>query len=340
MLSHSFRSMRILQMRRSFVSSLSLCSSDNGTSCNENVNANRKAQTLRLQRFYVNRGTFETGAKSSFSLSKEDSRHALKSLRLRVNDAIEVCDGQGRVKRARLVDVDSRRTDATFEMTSEMEENFQPFPGRMKWDVVCACAGIKGERSSVLVEKLTELNGRTLVPLLTSRSGKIGSASASGKTASGGSSSDNSFGRSKRRKDEDEEDEETGKELRWQRVALAASKQSLRAHVFGIEKPVSFNDFVSSTYFSEATCRFVAAAGGADFAEKLRGVKEDILKDDDNNTKERYGLIIIGPEGDFDDDEMKVLMDTCETISLGDLRLRTETAAIASLSIAQMITNV
>ena len=206
---------------------------------------------------------------------------------------------------------------------------------------MCACAGIKGERSSVLVEKLTELNGRALVPLLTSRSGKIGSASASGKNASkGGSSSDNSIGRSKRRKDEEEEDEETGKELRWQRVALAASKQSLRAHVFGIEKPVNFNDFVSSTYFREATCRFVAAAGGADFAEKLRGVKEDIMKDDDEITKERYGLIIIGPEGDFDDDEMKVLMDTCETISLGDLRLRTETAAIASLSIAQMITNV
>lgn len=330
---HSFRSMR---MRRSFVSS-SLSSSDNGTT-SENVNANRKAQTLRLQRFYVRPETFET---SNFSLSKEDSRHALKSLRLRVDDAIEVCDGQGRVKRARLVDVDSRRTDATFEMMSSKEENFHPFPGRVKWDVVCACAGIKGERSSVLVEKLTELNGRALVPLLTSRSGKIGSASASGKNASkGGSSSDNSIGRSKRRKDEEEEDEETGKELRWQRVALAASKQSLRAHVFGIEKPVNFNDFVSSTYFREATCRFVAAAGGADFAEKLRGVKEDILKDDDEITKERYGLIIIGPEGDFDDDEMKVLMDTCETISLGDLRLRTETAAIASLSIAQMITNV
>ena len=331
---HSFRSMRILQSRRSIVSS-SISSSDNGTT-SENVNANRKAQTVRLQRFYVRPETFET---SNFSLSKEDSRHALKSLRLRVNDSIEVCDGQGRVKVARLVDVDARRTDATFEMTSEMEENFHPFPGRVKWDVVCACAGIKGERSSILVEKLTELNGRALVPLLTSRSGKIGSASASGKNAaSGGSSSGSSFDRSKRRKDE--EDEETGKELRWQRVALAASKQSLRAHVFGIEKPVNFNDFVSSTYFREATCRFVAAAGGADFAEKLRGVKEAILKDDDENTKERYGLIIIGPEGDFDDDEMKVLMDTCEAISLGDLRLRTETAAIASLSIAQMITNV
>ena len=167
--------MRILQSRRSFVSS-SLSSSDNGTS--ENVNANRKAQTVRLQRFYVRPETFET---SNFSLSKEDSRHALKSLRLRVDDAIEVCDGQGRVKRARLVDVDSRRTDATFENDELKGGKFSSVSGRVKWDVVCACAGIKGERSSVLVEKLTELNGRALVPLLTSRSGKIGSASAAGR---------------------------------------------------------------------------------------------------------------------------------------------------------------
>ena len=107
-----------------------------------------------------------------------------------------MCDGQGRVKVARLVDVDSRRTDATFEMMSSKEENFHPFPGRVKWDVVCACAGIKGERSSVLVEKLTELNGRALVPLLTSRSGKIGSASAMRKTLKKGGNADNSFGRS------------------------------------------------------------------------------------------------------------------------------------------------
>ena len=66
--------------------------------------------------------------------------------------------------------------------------------------------------------------------------------------------------RSKRRKDQEDEEETEGVEL--VEVALAASKQSLRAHVFCIEKPVSFNDFVSSKYFSEATCRFVAAVEG------------------------------------------------------------------------------
>ena len=307
-------------------------SSSATTTTRDAVREKRNEQNLRLQRFYVDRTAFNS---ATFSLSKEDSRHALKSLRLKIDDRIECCDGQGRIKVARLREVDARKTEATFEMEGEDGEVFfQPFPGRMKWDVVVACAGIKGGRSDWLVEKLTELNGRTLVPLLTSRSGKIGSASAS----SGGKSSN-----SKRRKDEEDE-EETGKELRWQRVALAASKQSLRAHVFEIEKPVSFSDLVSSKYFSEATCRFVAAAGGADFAEKLRGVRESISSDGSDsssseNKEEHYGLIIIGPEGDFDDDEMKALMDTCETISLGDLRLRTETAAIASLSIAQMITN-
>jgi len=307
-------------------------SSSATTTTRDAVREKRNEQNLRLQRFYVDRTAFNS---ATFSLSKEDSRHALKSLRLKIDDRIECCDGQGRIKVARLREVDARKTEATFEMEGEDGEVFfQPFPGRMKWDVVVACAGIKGGRSDWLVEKLTELNGRTLVPLLTSRSGKIGSASAS----SGGKSSN-----SKRRKDEEEE-EETGKELRWQRVALAASKQSLRAHVFEIEKPVSFSDLVSSKYFSDATCRFVAAAGGADFAEKLRGVRESISSNGSDsssseNKEEQYGLIIIGPEGDFDDDEMKALMDTCETISLGDLRLRTETAAIASLSIAQMITN-
>ena len=139
-----------------------------------NVREKRAEQKRRLQRFYVDASTF---ASPIFSLSKEESRHALKSLRLNIDDVIECCDGNGRLKIARLIEVDSRKTEATFEGVDE-EERVVAFPGRMKWDVVVACAGIKGGRSDWLVEKLTELNGRKLVPLLTSRSGKIGSASS------------------------------------------------------------------------------------------------------------------------------------------------------------------
>ena len=39
---------------------------------------------------------------------------------------------------------------------------------------------------------------------------------------------------------------------------------------------------------------------------------------DNSNSEEneQYGILIVGPRGDFDDEEMQTLMDTCETISL------------------------
>jgi 16S rRNA (uracil1498-N3)-methyltransferase len=43
---------------------------------------------------------------------------------------------------------------------------------------------------------------------------------------------------------------------------------------------------------------------------------------------------LIGPEGDFSDNEMNVLRDNnIEIVSLGNRRLRTETAAITALNI-------
>ena len=83
----------------------------------------------------------------------------------------------------------------------------------------------------------------------------------------------------------------------------------------------------------------MAAAGGADFAEKLRGVKEDILKDDDENTKERYGLIIIGPEGDFSpqERELALVKPNITSFTLSRNILRTDTAVISAISLVNFI---
>lgn len=53
----------------------------------------------------------------------------------------------------------------------------------------------------------------------------------------------------------------------------------------------------------------------------------------------KHGLIIIGPEGDFSMKELELLTSSgANLVGLGSNRLRVETAAIAMLSVAQLLT--
>ena len=94
------------------------------------------------------------------------------------------------------------------------------------WDVASAFGGLKGGRGDWLVEKCAELGARTLVPLLTTRSGAIGGGDRDGDKKRSGS----------RRASGGDDDGSTasGREGRWGRVAHAASKQSLR--VYGLTR--------------------------------------------------------------------------------------------------------
>lgn len=70
----------------------------------------------------------------------------------------------------------------------------------------------------------------------------------------------------------------------------------------------------------------------------LRGTQSGISlaepRDSDKySASVRHGLIVVGPEGDFTAEERQQLVNAgCVPVSLGDLRLRAETAAIAMLS--------
>ena len=81
-----------------------------------------------------------------------------------------------------------------------------------------------------MVEKCAELGARTLVPLLTTRSGAIGGGDRDGdkkrsgnRRASGG---------------DDDGSTASGREGRWGRVAHAASKQSLRVYGLQVAPPI------------------------------------------------------------------------------------------------------
>ncbi|ABP00923.1 predicted protein, partial [Ostreococcus lucimarinus CCE9901] len=244
-----------------------------------------------LHRFYVD-ADFARGA--AVTLSREETRHATKALRLKPGDRLEVCDGRGTLGIARLCAVDGVGA------TVEVEEMVADALGSgTAWDVASAFGGLKGGRGDWLVEKCAELGARTLVPLLTTRSGAIGGGDRDG-------------------------DKKRGREGRWGRVAHAASKQSLRVYGLQVAPPIGVEalcEEIAKDCGERLT--LLAAAGAPPIADVARASGLDL----------RSGRIVIGPEGDFTDEELKAMIAAgARPVGLGSLRLRVETAAISALA--------
>ncbi len=103
---------------------------------------------------------------------------------------------------------------------------------------------------------------------------------------------------------------------RLERVILAAVKQSLKAYFPKLEEAQKFKDFVSQNFDGQ---RFIAYCEG----------EPQLLKN--LYTAQTNALILIGPEGDFSPAEVEQAMAVgFIPVSLGQSRLRTETAAIAA----------
>lgn len=108
---------------------------------------------------------------------------------------------------------------------------------------------------------------------------------------------------------------------RWRRLALAAAKQSHSASAMEVRAPMEIDDLIRG--LPSGTLAVVCAQGGAALAEVIR------------RTRPRGILIAVGPEGDFDGDELAKLANAgFVAAGLGPNRLRSETAAVAAVSLA------
>jgi 16S rRNA (uracil1498-N3)-methyltransferase len=104
---------------------------------------------------------------------------------------------------------------------------------------------------------------------------------------------------------------------RLEKVAVAAMKQSLKAYLPIIHEIIPFEKFISLNFQAK---KFIAhcAPGEKPHLFSLICQKEDVL-------------VLIGPEGDFSPDEIACAKQHgFQEISLGNSRLRTETAALAA----------
>ena len=104
---------------------------------------------------------------------------------------------------------------------------------------------------------------------------------------------------------------------RLEKIIVSASKQSLKAY-FPILNPLcSFNEFLKN---NDATQKFIAHC-----------YEEDKKTLQSLYTKSSDVIILIGPEGDFSPKEVeKALKSNYLPVSLGESRLRTETAGVVA----------
>lgn len=116
----------------------------------------------------------------------------------------------------------------------------------------------------------------------------------------------------------DHSERKTIKLNRYERVLQSAMKQSLHFSLPKINEAISFSEFMS-----------IETGGQKFIAHCEEDMQRSLLK---NQAKPHENItILIGPEGDFSPEEIKMAMkNKWKAVSLGNSRLRTETAAIVS----------
>ena len=104
---------------------------------------------------------------------------------------------------------------------------------------------------------------------------------------------------------------------RFDKIIQSAMKQSLQYHLPKLNEPISFKDFMK---VKNEGLNLIAHC-----EETEKKLLKDVLKPKENIT------ILIGPEGDFSDKEIKMALENNYIpVSLGNTRLRTETAAVVA----------
>lgn len=104
---------------------------------------------------------------------------------------------------------------------------------------------------------------------------------------------------------------------RFDKIIQSAMKQSLQFFLPKLNEPISLKDFINQKHEGNLCI--------AHCEETDKKLLKDVIK-----PKEKY-VILIGPEGDFSQKEIQLaLTNNYIPVSLGNTRLRTETAAMVA----------
>ena len=228
-------------------------------------------------------------------LDAEESAHCVRVLRHRTGDSISVIDGTGTLLRCEITEASAKEVCARV-VSSEPGWGAHPYHLRM---AVCPTKNI--DRYEWFVEKATELGIDEIVPVIGDRS-----------------------------------ERRVLRTDRLRKIALSAAKQSLKAAVPAIAEPVSVCSFIESVRNAAAPDEIRLIAYCSDDVAARGSIMDSLARLIANEGNAGGGAheitILIGPEGDFSQDEVRAAMDAgFVPVHLGPSRLRTETAALTAV---------
>lgn len=123
-----------------------------------------------------------------------------------------------------------------------------------------------------------------------------------------------------------EEKKAQGKVKRWQAIAESAAKQSKRSRIPKIHPVMNYGEAVD--YALTCDRRLVPYEN----ERGMQATKEALL-----SVKAGESIsIMIGPEGGFSNEEIEAVRENMQVISLGKRILRTDTAAVAAMSMLML----
>ncbi len=216
-----------------------------------------------------------TASSSSFSFSKEESKHIVKVLRKSVGDQLKITNGKGYMFDAKIEFVSSNKCIAQIVSTQK-----QP---KRHFNLHLAVAPTKmNDRYEWFLEKATEIGIESITPIICDRS-----------------------------------ERKVVKTERLERIVQSAMKQSLNCYLPKLNPAINFNAFFEQKFEGQLFIAHCKESDKKSLKKELRP-KTDIT-------------ILIGPEGDFSSYEIDLaILNHFIPVTLGETRLRTETAAVVA----------
>ena len=213
-----------------------------------------------------------------YELKEAEAAHAVRVLRLKLGDKVNLIDGRGSFYTGLIVE--AHHKSCKIEIV-----DIQRQYGKRPYSLHIGIAPTKNiDRFEWFIEKATEIGIDEITPLICERS---------------------------ERKNINAE--------RLQRVMIAAIKQSQKAYLPQLNEIAVFDEWIKTQTISQ---RFIA------HCYDIEGERQMLTK---VYKHAMDAVIAIGPEGDFSMTEIKMALDCgFRGISLGNSRLRTETAGVVA----------